>query len=40
MMAELPPLLEPVSELGVVKPELYEKLLAGQAIENIILTSD
>ena len=33
-------LLEPVSELTAAKPELYEKLLGGQAMDNIILGED
>lgn len=38
-------LFEPVSELGIVKPELYRRLLGGEAIiafdnDNIVLGSD
>lgn len=29
-------LLEPVSELGVVKPELYRRLLGAEVIELVI----
>lgn len=29
-------LLRPVSELNIVKPELYARLLGGQAIELVI----
>jgi hypothetical protein len=29
-------LLEPVSELGAVKPELYAKILGAQAIESVL----
>jgi len=33
-------LLEPVSELGVAKPELYARILGSQVFESIIITDN
>jgi len=32
--------LAETSPIEVIKPDLYERLLGGQAMENIILSSD
>jgi len=42
MSAESPELLEFVSELGIAKPDLYQKIMGGEAVvmsipDNIIL---